>query len=95
MSAPFSVSAVLRDARMQVCTAHVSGGPDAALAAVAAGSIRLFRYVSEGELLWSAAFKALLSVSVNLKLPIIYGRRIVRAAIYAGPTFYSDIAEAA
>ena len=80
---------------MTVCRALATGGPDAALAAVAAGSVRLCRLVNDGGLLWSVVFKTLLQVSINLQLVNVFGRRVVRWAIYTGPAFYSDIAEAA
>ena len=89
------MQSVILDVRYQIARALHSGGPEAALAAVGAGSIRLCRHVIDGALTWEAAFKALLQVSVNLKLVNCFGRRAVRAAIYAGPTFYDELAEAA
>ena len=90
-----SIARIILDARMQVREALVSGGPDAALAALAAQSIRLCRYVEAGELLPGLAFRALLKVACNLKLPMILGRSAVRTALYAGPRLYNEIAEAA
>jgi hypothetical protein len=77
---------------MSICTALVTGGPESALAAVAASSIRLARWCLAGELLWSAARKMLIEVSVNLKLVRHFGRRAVHVAIDAGPSLYDEIA---
>lgn len=85
----------LRGARYSICAALVTGGPPAALAAVAASSIRLAHHVANGNLLWASALKMLLQVSCNLKLPIIFGRRAVHIAINAGPNLYDQFAEAA
>lgn len=84
-------AAVLRDARFSVSRAFQTGGPEAALAAIGAASIRLCRLVRDGDLLWSAVFKTLLQVAINLKLHTVFGRGSIRAAIYAGQNFYSDI----
>ncbi|MGE0653096.1 MAG: hypothetical protein AB7P12_15310 [Alphaproteobacteria bacterium] len=84
-------AAVLRDARFSVCRAFQTGGPEAALAALGAASIRLCRLVRDGDLLWPVVFKNLLQVAVNLRLPVVYGRRSVQVAIYAGCAFYDDI----
>jgi hypothetical protein len=81
----------IRDARMSVCAALVSGGPEAALAAVAAASVRLAHHVASGNLLWHPARRMLLQVSGNLKLPQHFGRKAVRIAIGAGPNLYHDL----
>ena len=89
-----NLAQLLRHCRMVVCEAYVSGGSDAALAAVASGSIRLYRHVAAGDLLWKPAFRHLLQVSVNLGLVKKLGKRAVRIAIYAGPRLYSELAAA-
>jgi hypothetical protein len=86
---------ILMDARFQIARAYQSGGAVAALAAVGAGSIRLYRHVVNDCLTWRSVFKTLLQVSINLRLVNVFGRPTVRTAIYAGPTFYNDLAEAA
>ena len=78
---PNSIARVVPDARLQVCEALVSGGPNAALAALAAQSIRLCRYVVADKLLPRPAFRALLQVACNLKLPMSLGRSAVRTAL--------------
>ena len=84
---------ILRDARMKVCEAIVSGGHEAALMAVASSSIRLTRWCAAGELLWSAVRKMLIQVSVNLKLVQHFGKGAVHVAINAGPNLYADMAD--
>jgi hypothetical protein len=83
---------ILRDARFIVCQALVNGGLNAALAALAAQSIRLTHHVEEGSLTWKAAFRTLLQVAVNLRLVQRVGKSRVRAAIYAGREFLADVA---
>ena len=90
-----NLSRLLLDSRYQVCTEYVSGGADAALAAVATQSIHLYRYVYNGDLVGRFAFRALLQVSVNLGLVGKLGKAAVRTAIYAGPRFYDELAVAA
>lgn len=89
------VAPILRDARFQVCRAFYESGPEAALAAVAAGSVRLAHHVVAGDLIWRHAHRALLQVAINLRLVNIFGRKTVQRALAAGPAFYEDIAEAA
>lgn len=89
------VAPILRDARFQVCRAFYESGPDAALAAVAAGSIRLARHVMAGDMIWRHAHRELLQVAINLRLVNTFGRRKVKRALSAGPSFYDEIAGAA
>jgi len=77
-----------------VCVALVSGGADAALAALAAQSIRLYRHVASGALSGPVAFKNLLQVACNIRLPQAFGRRAVRVALNAGPDFYNALWDA-
>ena len=74
-----------------MCVALVSGGADAALAALAAQSIRLYRHVAAGTLSGQVAFKNLLQVACNIRLPQTAGRRAVRVALNAGPDFYNTL----
>src|SRR5262249_15188711 len=86
-----SIARIILDTRMQVCEAFVSGGPDAALAALAAQSIRLSRYVVAGELLPRQVFRALLQVACNLRLAQHCGKPAVWAALSAGPRLYDEL----
>ena len=88
-------AAVLRDVRLNVCSAFFAGGHESALFALAAGSVRLAPLVGAGELRWRSAFKNLLQVAINLRLVDRFGRRRVRADIYAGLHLLDDIEEAA
>ena len=77
-----------------MCVALVSGGADAALAALAAQSIRLYRHVAAGTLSGPIAFRTLLQVACNIGLPRTAGRLAVRLALNAGPDFYNALTEA-
>ena len=76
-----------------MCVALVSGGPGAALAALAAQSIRLYRHVITGALSGPVAFRNLLQVACNIRLPQTVGRPAVRLAINAGPDFFNALSE--
>ena len=91
VSTLYTASDILRDARMAICTALVSGGPESALAAVASSSIRLARWCVAGEMLWSAARRMLIQVSVSLKLVHHFGKGTVHVAINAGPNLYDEM----
>jgi hypothetical protein len=88
----FHASDIIRDSRMSICTALVSGGPESALAAVASSSIRLARWCAAGEMMWTTARKMLIQASCNLKLVHHFGKGAVHVAINAGPALYADIA---
>lgn len=90
-----SMAAIVRSARLAVCEAFVSGGPDAALAALAASSIRLTRHVDGGCLVPEIAFSALRDVAENLKLAKHLGQHLVEIALDAGPQFYEQLEMAA
>lgn len=76
-----------------MCVALFSGGHDAALAALAAQSIRLYRHVAADTLDGRVAFKNLLQVACNIGLPRTFSRRAIRIAINAGPDFYDALWE--
>ena len=86
---------LLMDCRYKVCEAYVRGGPETSLAALAAQSIRLCHHVDNGDLCDRPAFRTLLQVACNLRLPQQLGKPAVRAAVHAGPIFYDSLAVAA
>ena len=74
-----NLAAILRHCRLTVCEAYLSGKHDAALAALAAASIRLYRYVENGSLIESAAHETLWDVADNLTLTKVLGEDAVAA----------------
>lgn len=89
------ISKTLTDARFQIAGALVSGGRSAALAALAAQSIRLHYHVIANGLRCEIVFRELLQAAINLRLVDEFGKRAVQTAIDAGLNFYGDVAEAA
>jgi hypothetical protein len=90
-----NLGAIIRQCRLTVCEAYFSGGHEAALAALAAASIRLCRYVENGSLIGSIAHDTLWEVADNLTLTKVLGESVVAAAIETGPQFYDSLAGAA
>src|SRR4051812_218809 len=83
-SAPFylvNLGAILRHCRLNVCEAYFSGRHDAALAALAAASISLFRYVENGSLIEIKARETLWELADNLTLAKVLGEDAVESAI--------------
>jgi hypothetical protein len=87
---PLNLAQVVRDARMSVCVAYHGGGHDAALAALGAASIRLYRWVRNGSLRGDYAHNALWAVADNLTLTAHFGEETIFHAIDAGPSFYGE-----
>ena len=86
-----NLGAIIRQCRLQICEAYFTGGHEAALAALAAASIRLYRYVDNGSLIGKYPFEALWEVADNLTLTRVLGDEAVAAAIDTGPQFYSSL----
>jgi hypothetical protein len=89
-----NLGAILRHSRLTVCEAYFSGRHDAALAALAAASLRLYRYVENGSLIEAAAYDALQDVADNLGLAKVLGDDAVAFAIATGPQFYDQLSGA-
>ena len=86
-----NLAAILRQCRLTVCEAYVSGRHEAALAALAAASIRLYRHVENGSLIGSAACQTLWDVADNLTLTKVLGEDAVASAIATGPQVYDRL----
>ena len=87
-----NLGAIIRQCRLQICEAYFTGGHEAALAALAAASIRLYRYVHNGSLIGKYPYEALCEVAENLTLNRVLGDDAVAEAIDTGPQFFSSIA---
>ena len=87
-----NLAAIIRQCRLQICEAYYRGGHEAALAALAAASIRLYRYVDNGSLIGKYPYEALCEVAAHLTLNRVLGDEAVAAAIDTGPQFYNSLA---
>jgi hypothetical protein len=90
-----NLAAIIRHSRMTVCEAYFTGRHEAALAALAASSVRLYRYVANGSLIEKIAYENLRDVAENLTLTKVLGEDAVEYAIQTGPEFYSNLSGAA
>lgn len=90
-----NLAAIVRHVRMQICEAYYTGGHSAALAALAAGSVRLYRLVLEHELRGDIAHETLWDVASNLTLIEVLGEQAVAVAIDTGPRFFEELEAAA
>src|SRR5262245_64856293 len=68
-----NLAAIIRQCRIQVCEAYFSGRHQVAIAALAAASIRLYRYVDNGSLIGEIAYRNLREVADNLTLTKVLG----------------------
>src|SRR5262245_12428438 len=83
-----NLAAIVRHCRLQIAQAYFTGGHEAAIAALAAASVRLYRLVREGTLRGDLAHETLWDVAENLTLIKVLGEPAVELAISTGPRFF-------
>jgi hypothetical protein len=86
-----NLAAIIRQCRLTICEAYFTGGHSAALAALAAASVRLFRLVRENSLRAEIAHEQLWEVADNLTLTKVCGEAAVAIALDTGPRLYETL----